>query len=49
MIYCVGAGPGDLGYMTQYGRKLIEEEDAACRIREPSQVCLERRYEAPTI
>jgi cobalt-precorrin-7 (C5)-methyltransferase len=27
MIYCVGAGPGDLGYMTQYGRKLIEEAD----------------------
>jgi cobalt-precorrin-7 (C5)-methyltransferase len=25
MIYCVGAGPGDLGYMTQQGRKLIEE------------------------
>jgi cobalt-precorrin-7 (C5)-methyltransferase len=27
MIYCVGAGPGDLGYLTQYGRKLIEEAD----------------------
>jgi cobalt-precorrin-7 (C5)-methyltransferase len=27
MIYCVGAGPGDLGYMTQHGRDLIEEAD----------------------
>ena len=27
MIYCVGAGPGDLGYMTQHGRELIEEAD----------------------
>jgi cobalt-precorrin-7 (C5)-methyltransferase len=27
MIFCVGAGPGDLGYMTQYGRELIEEAD----------------------
>jgi cobalt-precorrin-7 (C5)-methyltransferase len=27
MIHCVGAGPGDLGYMTQFGRRLIEEAD----------------------
>jgi len=27
MIYCVGAGPGDLGYMTQRGRELIEGAD----------------------
>jgi cobalt-precorrin-7 (C5)-methyltransferase len=27
MICCVGVGPGDLGYMTQYGRKLIEEAE----------------------
>jgi cobalt-precorrin-7 (C5)-methyltransferase len=27
MIYCVGIGPGDLGYMTQHGRELIEEAD----------------------
>ena len=27
MIYCVGIGPGDLGYMTQRGRELIEEAD----------------------
>ena len=27
MIYCVGIGPGDLGYMTQNGRQLIEQAD----------------------
>ena len=27
MIYCVGSGPGDLGYITQRGRELIEEAD----------------------
>jgi cobalt-precorrin-7 (C5)-methyltransferase len=27
MIYCVGIGPGDLGYMTLHGRELIEEAD----------------------
>jgi len=27
MIYGVGVGPGDLGYLTQYGRELIEDAD----------------------
>ncbi|MBV8415830.1 MAG: cobalt-precorrin-7 (C(5))-methyltransferase, partial [Verrucomicrobia bacterium] len=27
MICCVGAGPGDLGYLTQRGRELIETAD----------------------
>jgi cobalt-precorrin-7 (C5)-methyltransferase len=27
MIDCVGAGPGDLGYLTQYVRELIEQAD----------------------
>ena len=27
MIICIGAGPGDLGYLTQRGRELIEQAD----------------------
>lgn len=27
MIWCIGAGPGDLGYLTGRGRNLIEEAD----------------------
>jgi len=27
MIYCLGAGPGDLGYLTQRSRELIEAAD----------------------
>lgn len=27
MIICIGAGPGDLGYLTQLGAKLIREAD----------------------
>jgi cobalt-precorrin-7 (C5)-methyltransferase len=27
MIYCVGAGPGDLGFLTRRGQELIEEAD----------------------
>lgn len=27
MIWCVGVGPGDLGYLTQRGRELIERAD----------------------
>jgi len=27
MIWCIGAGPGDLGYLTQRGRELIETAD----------------------
>jgi cobalt-precorrin-7 (C5)-methyltransferase len=27
MIWCVGAGPGDLGFLTLRGRQLIEDAD----------------------
>jgi cobalt-precorrin-7 (C5)-methyltransferase len=27
MIWCIGAGPGDLGYLTQRGKELIETAD----------------------
>ncbi|MEM9399712.1 MAG: cobalt-precorrin-7 (C(5))-methyltransferase, partial [Verrucomicrobiota bacterium] len=27
MIYCIGAGPGSLDYITQCGKRLIEEAD----------------------
>ncbi|MGB9276952.1 MAG: SAM-dependent methyltransferase, partial [Terrimicrobiaceae bacterium] len=27
MIWCIGAGPGDLGYLTQRGGELIESAD----------------------
>ena len=27
MIICIGAGPGDLGYLTQRGAELIREAD----------------------
>ena len=27
MIICIGAGPGDIGYLTQRGAQLIREAD----------------------
>jgi cobalt-precorrin-7 (C5)-methyltransferase len=33
MICCVGAGPGDLGYLTQRGRELIEAADVIAGFR----------------
>ena len=27
MIICIGAGPGDVGYLTQRGAELIREAD----------------------
>lgn len=27
MITCIGAGPGDLGFLTQYGKEIIESAD----------------------
>jgi cobalt-precorrin-7 (C5)-methyltransferase len=33
MICCLGAGPGDLGYLTQRGRELIETADVVAGFR----------------